>query len=188
MNTTQHIVVWEGLDWKSMECLCWQQQDDGYSITSHLAGVIDGQPFAIHYMIETDPDWITEHVLISDLNDPDRTLDLYTDKKGKWFDRDTAIEELEGCLDADISLTPFTNTLPLRRLSWKDHQSVTIEAAYIKLPEFRIEKTRQHYTRLAADSFLYESEGRDFQARLTVDEHLVVVHYPELAARIFPVS
>ncbi|MET0392058.1 MAG: putative glycolipid-binding domain-containing protein [Chitinophagaceae bacterium] len=186
MDTSQHIVVWEGLDWKSMECLCWQQQEEGYVITSHLAGVIDARPFAIHYMIETDHHWNTEHVLVSDLNYPDRTIDLYTDTQGKWFDRDTAIDELEGCLDVDISLTPFTNTLPMRRMSWAGQQPVTIEAAFIKLPEFRIEKSVQHYTRLAADTFLYESGTRDFKARLTVDQDLLVVHYPELAGRIFP--
>lgn len=184
--SAQHIIVWEGLDHPTMECLTLQQQDDGYIITSHITGVVGSSPIAIHFLIETDLQWMTEHVLVSDLNQPDRVIELYADKNGKWFNRDEAVDELEGCLDIDISLTPFTNTLPIRRLSWQEKATASIAVVYISLPEFSLEKATQYYTRLAPGSFRFETGSRNFTADLSVDPDGFVMDYPFLFKRIFP--
>ncbi|HEX2628617.1 MAG TPA: putative glycolipid-binding domain-containing protein, partial [Chitinophagaceae bacterium] len=115
-NKPGNIVIWEGTDWKSMECLEWNTRTSGTIINSQLMGVMEGEPFHYKYRIETDEEWQTEYFLVHDLLNTHNKLELRSDKKGNWFDNDAALPSLQGCRDIDISLTPFTNTLPIRRL------------------------------------------------------------------------
>lgn len=192
INNPKNIIIWEGLSTKSMECMSWKEEDNEKIFTGHITGMSDDMPFGIHYMIETDADWRVQHFLISDLNDPDNALELYSDSKGKWFDRDQAVVQLEGCMDIDITLTPFTNTLPLRRdaacrhAPWPVNERMTIEVVYISVPEFTMEKAKQYYTKLSDNKFLFEND-HGFKAELKLDKNLMVIDYPELFRRLYPV-
>jgi uncharacterized protein len=184
--STKNIVVWEGTEWKSIECLNWKEENKEPIITSHITGYINNIPFGIHYMIELDPKWQTQHFLVSDLNNPDNVIELYSDSKGKWFDRDEAVAPLEGCMDIDITLTPFTNSLPIRRLDPAPGRRTMIEVVYIRIPEFTFEKVQQYYTNLGNHRYLFETGNGDFKAELEFDKNFMVTDYPELFKRIFP--
>lgn len=184
--SSKNIITWEGVEWKSIECMNWTEENKEPVITSHITGVIDTIPFGIHYMIELDTKWQTQHFLISDLNNPDNVIELYSDGKGKWFDRDEAVNPLEGCIDIDITLTPFTNTLPLRRLNPAEGKRTLIEVVYIKVPEFTFEKCQQCYTKLGNHRYLFEHVTNNFKAELQVDKDLMVMDYPDLFKRLFP--
>jgi uncharacterized protein len=45
-----------------------------------------------------------------------KALRLDLEKGGLWRSSGQEIAEVRGCLDADLSVTPATNTLPIRRL------------------------------------------------------------------------
>jgi hypothetical protein len=184
--SSKNTVVWEGLEWKSMECMNWKEEDKEPVITGHITGLTDNTPFGIHYMIELDTKWQTQHFLISDLNNPDNVIELYSDGKGKWFDRDEVVSPLDGCIDIDITLTPFTNTLPLRRLNLAEGKRTLIEVVYIQLPEFTFEKCQQYYTNLGNNRYLFEHVSTDFKAELQVDKNFMVMDYPGLFKRLFP--
>lgn len=185
--SAKNIVVWEGIDQKSMECLSWKEENSETTITSHITGVIGSIPFGIHYMIELDAQGQVQHFLVSDLNNPDNVIEHYTDSKGKWFDRDEAVNDLEGCRDIDISLTPFTNTLPIRRLRLVQGQRTPLDVVYIRFPEFTLQKVRQYYTKLGDRLYLYEGAS-GFRAELPVDANDMVTDYPGLARRLFPID
>jgi hypothetical protein len=56
---------------------------------------------------------------------------LSADGKGRWFDaKGTHLAELDGCIDIDISATPFTNTLPIRRLQLKHGAAQVLRCVY----------------------------------------------------------
>jgi hypothetical protein len=66
-----------------------------------------------------------------------------------------------------------------RRLNLAVGESAEVTAAWFRIPEFRVEPLRQRYTRLAEDTYRYESPDHDFTATLTVDDlGLVVVYDP----------
>jgi hypothetical protein len=185
--STKNVVMWEGTEWKSIECMSWKEENKEPIITSHITGCINNIPFGIHYMIELDTKWQTQHFLVSDLNNPDNVIELYSDSKGKWFDRDEAVGPLEGCMDIDITLTPFTNMLPLRRLDPAPGKRTLIEVVYIRLPDFTFEKAQQFYTNLGNKRYLFETGTGDFKAELQLDENYMVIDYPDLFKRVFPV-
>jgi hypothetical protein len=46
-----------------------------------------------------------------------RKLELISDGRGKWTDASgNPLPALDGAIDMDLSVSPFTNTLPIRRL------------------------------------------------------------------------
>src|SRR5215203_6431025 len=73
------------------------------------------------------------------------------DGEGHWKRRGgEPMPDLDGCIDVDISATPFTNTLPIRRLGFEPGQSEELTVAYIRVPELLIGPERQRYGCLEA--------------------------------------
>ena len=50
-------------------------------------------------------------------------LHLESDGEGHWQENGKDRPDLHGCIDIDIQATPFTNTLPIRRLGLKTGES-----------------------------------------------------------------
>ena len=96
--------------------------------------------------------------------------------------------ELDGCIDVDISATPFTNTLPIRRIHWQVGQSEVFKMVYILVPDLTVNVMRQRYTCVEKTeqgaTFRYENVDDDFKADITVDQDGLVVHYPGLFERV----
>ena len=76
-----------------------------------------GSQLAAWFRIECDATWRAtafEGRLIGDA----RRLELASDGAGHWRDgAGTELPHLDGAIDVDLPLTPFTNTLPIRRLA-----------------------------------------------------------------------
>ena len=65
---------------------------------------------------------------------------------------------------------------------------VALDVAWVVLPELTIQVARQEYTLLerGADGARWRFRGLDseFVAELPVDQHGLVLHYPEIARRV----
>jgi hypothetical protein len=90
----------------------------------------------------------------------------------------------------DLSATPFTNTLPIRRLSLREGESSEIGVVYVDVPVMRLDVSRQRYTCLERDAdgglYRYEDRGsfRGFAADLPVDADGLVLDYPGIFRRL----
>jgi hypothetical protein len=87
---------------------------------------------------------------------------------------------LDGCEDVDLSFTPATNTLPIRRLDLAVGGAGTSRAAWLRLPEFTFEPLAQRYERLATSTWKYGTADGVFVRKLTVRPDGVVADYPGL--------
>src|SRR4029078_5088441 len=99
---------------------------------------------------------------------------------GFWATQDGVLNELTGCTDIDLSGSPFTNTLPIRRLHWEIGQSRKPRMAYVPLATLVPFADEQIYTKTGPASFRYQSADGSFEQMLTVDEDGLVVSYPTL--------
>lgn len=176
-------VVWSSLAWPGTEHVAWADSS-GLRADSIAVHALPGGPVRVRYKIAADPSVRTRQVAI-DVAGSDHTnrLALRADDDGMWFDDDgRPIAELRGCQDVDISCTPLTNTLPIRRLGLTPGSSAELEVAYIAVPQLKPQKRQQRYTRLQdrAGNAVYRYESGSFRADLTIDEHSLVVHYPGL--------
>lgn len=88
------------------------------------------------------------------------------------------------CTDVDLFCTPFTNTLPIRRLNLKVGERSDIEVMHFSIPDLHPKVAHQRYTRLSERRYLYEDATFDFSAELEVDEDGLVLDYPGLFRRV----
>lgn len=150
----------------------------------------DGRPFRARFAIETDAGWRVRRARIELLDDPARVLDLHADGLGHWIDAATgAMAPLDGCIDVDIYPSPFTNTLPIRRLpTLAPGAPVTIVVAWVALPELTVRPAPQEYTLLERQPdgarWRFRSLDSGFTAELAVDAAGLVRDYPGIARRL----
>ena len=165
--------VWERWDGHGMEHLRVTVRPDGVFADSDL---LTPEGVRAHFRVRCDAQWRTRHVEVVVLDEPHRALRLEADGAGRWSDH----PELDGCIDVDIYPSPFTNSLPIRRLSGGGNTT----AAWVRIPELTVEPLHQRYTPLAGDRWRYEAGS--FATELEVDADGLVLDYPELARRLRP--
>jgi uncharacterized protein len=187
----QYIILWTPWAGPGLEHLHLVQSDDMILADGLIIGVAeeDGQPFRAHYTIQCDAGWRVRELRIDMLDAANRRLDLTSDGAGHWFgDSGEPLPGLVGCFDVDISATPFTNTLPIRRLALPPNAAADINVVYISLPELTAAPGMQRYTCLASNAngarYRFESRAHNFTADLPIDAHGLVEDYPGLFRRV----
>lgn len=179
---------WQALEGIGLEHLILQEANAGIFADSWVIGEVKGEPFRLHYTVTCDNQWRTRVVTAAVLTPELRHIEMTVNEEGVWTDRfNNAIEELDGCVDLDISATPFTNTLPLRRLSLRSGEAAVIDVAYLSIPDLEWRLSMQRYTCLQRTSksarYHFESLRSGFQAEIEVDRQSIVTTYPGLFDR-----
>jgi hypothetical protein len=171
-------VFWSRVDRPGSEIFTLDESGGGRVLSGAVLLWHLGRGFQIDYAIECDSDWRTRSVSV-DLESAEGSGRLRLDAEdGVWRKAGGAeIESARGAVDADVSFSPSTNTLPIRRLRLPVGGSAEVVAAWVRLPELTVEPLPQKYTRIAETRYLYESRGGAFTAELEVDENGVVGDY-----------
>jgi uncharacterized protein len=183
-------VMWAPWRGVGLEHLKLEQNDGGVLADGVVIGIEEGMPFRVRYELRCDAEWRVRELRALSLGEG-KEIRLLADGAGHWTTTtgDT-IRSLDGCIDVDISATPFTNTLPIRRLMLEPGESVDLEVSYCAVPALRVETEPQRYTCLehSADGGTYRFESLDggFTADLSVDTGGLVLDYPDLFMRAYP--
>lgn len=189
MTTTE--ALWAAWERPGLEHLRLRVDDAGARADSVLITVgDDGRPFRARFTIESDADWRVRRARIELFGDSARALDLQADGRGRWTDAVTGAPlPLDGCLDIDVYPSPFTNTLPIRRLEPVAVGAPTaLSVAFVALPDLTIQPAGQEYTLLErrpdGATWRFRSLDADFTAELSVDAAGLVRDYPGIARRL----
>ena len=109
-------IPWEGA---GLEHLFLQEVGEGFFADGVVIGASEDELFRIRYRVRCDVRWRVRELMLQSLEDRGREVRLLADVEGSWWPSDgESLPLLQGCIDVDISTTPFTNTLPIRRLPW----------------------------------------------------------------------
>jgi len=177
----QTNILWTGREYYSLENCLVTKNAGRIGVNSVIVGKYQTDLYRIEYSLYTDERWRT---IMTELNvrlrDTQQALRYESDGNGNWSQSGKDMPEFAGCLDIDISLTPFTNTLPVNRLALGINETSEIKVVYFDLLNQNIRPAHQRYTRLAANTYKFENVPNDFEAVVTVDERGFVVDYPEL--------
>ena len=88
-----------------------------------------------------------------------------------------------GCVDLDLSFSPATNAIPIRRLALNQGERAEVRAAWLRFPDLSLEELVQTYTRTGESTYHYDSSGGEFVTDIEVDAAGLVVRYPPLWER-----
>ena len=179
-------VIWKNLSDTGLEHFYLRHEDDDIIADGVVVGVEDHVAFRIRYQIRCDTGWHVRKVIVQSLDENEQMLRFESDGLGNWTDESgERVSELQSCYDVDITATPFTNTLPIRRLGLKPGQSAEIQVVYFTIPEMRVSVEPQRYTCLGIGKYKFESLNDGFTAVITVDADDLVEDYPGLFKRIW---
>ena len=190
MSEDRRDIYWTPWEEPGTEHLGLTLDADG----AHADGLIlrrkDDMKLRAHYILEIDRAWRFRRLHFALLG-TERALLMESDGAGHWMVNHEPAPDLDGCLDVDIQITPFTNTLPVRRLGLADGGSSEIRVAYLPVPELTARPVDQRYTCLEAlgprgGTYRYEGLFRNFAAELPVDADGLVLDYPETFRREWP--
>ncbi|HYO56277.1 putative glycolipid-binding domain-containing protein [Archangium sp.] len=180
----QHV-AWAPWSGPGHEHLVLREVPSGLTAHSSVEGVTDeGRPFSLRYFLRIDTAWRVREVELVLLGS-DARLVLRSDGAGRWSDeKGRSLPELDGCIDVDISASPFTNTLPIRRLGLAPDSSDDISVVYLSVPGLSARRGRQRYICLGPERYLFESLETGYRTELRVDAEGLVLDYPGLFRRL----
>ena len=174
-------LAWTALQWSSVEHVTIADED-GWTADGAMVAVFDGRAVRLTYRLQVDAAGATRALDVADAVGG-AALALRSDGHGRWWDADGApMPELDDCIDVDISTTPLTNTLPVRRLRLAPGESADIQVVYVDVPSLAVRAVAQSYTRIDERSYRYASGS--FAADVMFDEHDLVTDYVGLWRRV----
>ena len=210
MPTLPDARFWERRDVPGTEHVLFDARTGLYARGTQSA--VDPVPYTCRYEIQTDPGWTTSRVEVSAEGAGwARTLRLEL-AAGRW--RATTSEQgnldaalaayghaaaglpgtedpdlLYGAFDVDLTGSPLTNTLPIRRLDLVSAPAGVahrISVAWVLVPSLEVVQCDQIYTPVSEGVIRFATE--DFSADLVVDDAGFVHDYPGLARLRTPSS
>jgi uncharacterized protein len=175
---------WRSLEGPGLEHLTLSEQNGVTIARGTVIGDRGGTPYGVFYRVDLDAGWRVREVAIGTASG--QGLHLLSDGAGHWANGvGEALAHLDGCVDVDLAGTPFTNTLPIRRLDWSAGQREELRMVYIGFDSFVPVVDAQIYTCVEPGArFRYEASDRSFAADIKVDDDGLVTDYPPLFTRV----
>jgi hypothetical protein len=169
-------VLWRGVETGALDRCRLAAGPDGLRLSGMVLTAEFGTPLDARYLVEAGPDGLTRRVELALDGGAVRRV-LVADGAGRWrWEGGPELAEVAGALDVDLTVTPATNTLPIRRLAGLDvGQAADLQMAWVQFPELSVIPSAQRYERLADDRWRF-STG-DFTAELLVDPDGLVLDY-----------
>jgi uncharacterized protein len=173
---------WKSDKYGSTETCSVIRATNGFHIVSRIE-LHDG--FSVNYELTVDKNWNTERFLVSSrIGNNVFAVDGERATSGRWTIDGREAPEFDNCTDIDITLTPLTNSVPVKRLHLSVIEQRQIEVIYIDIEERKVSRKKQQYTRKATDTYHFETVPNDFEADILFGEDDFVEKYPELFERI----
>jgi hypothetical protein len=188
-------VLWTPWDTPGLEHLQLEIGAAAIFADGVIIAIFEGAVFRANYQIACDAAWRVRDVRILSSHPAAIALDLHADNDGHWSNTSgEPLPALDGCVDIDFAATPFTNTLPIRRLGLQPEESAEVTVVYIDAPSLEVTPVRQRYLCLASadagslyrfEALPYTALPDGFSAELSVDADGLVLNYPPLFRRVW---
>ena len=181
------VLYWERADVTGLERLELNVSADTVLAESTVICLEDGG-FRLDHRWRLTPDW-RALTLEVDRWGPTDVAHLGLERvDGGWLVDGQRRLDLDSAEEPDLSVTPFCNTLPIRRMPPTPGASLTLDTAYVDGATMTVQRSRQRYDRLGPNRLRFVDLGlsEGFEAELEVDERGLILSYQHLFERVVP--
>jgi hypothetical protein len=184
----QKTILWDGLLNDTDEHCNVNFLTDAIMVRSEIEGWAHGVPVYADYTLKLTLSWeVQEFEINFHVKDTQHNYTLLRDANSNWKDASgNEYPEFEGCRFIDVSLTPFTNSLPVNGLFLPHGESADFDLVYVDIVANEIRKEHQKYTKAGHHNYHFENADASFTADLQVDDDGFVIEYPGLFTMIQP--
>ena len=167
-----HGVRWETWDGAHLEELTLRWENEAWT------AVGDVEREQVQYVLRLSPTWqVRQFLLFRDLEQPD--LWLATDGHHRWGEVNGAHRpELDGCVDIELSCSPFPFTLPIRRLPLAIGDGAEVPVVGVDVETLAAVPAPRRYERHGERRWRVTDLETGAAAELEVDDHGLVVEQP----------
>lgn len=169
-----HTARWSTWGGEHTEDLTIGWENEGWTVS----GVVGRE--RIQYVVRLNASFqVRQLLLFRDLDEPD--LWLATDGSARWGEVNGAHRvDLDGCTDVWLACTPFTASIPIRRLPLHVGDSADLRVLVIDVETLAVSPTRHRYTRLDTQRWSFtDLDAADAAAvEFDVDEHGLALDQP----------
>ena len=174
-------ILWQRLDRAGHDIARLVQGESAWVLEGTAVFEEAGRPCRLDYRVICDLHWRTRATRLQGwLGGTAIHRQMAAGQERAWTVNGEPCPAVNGCEDVDLSFTPATNLLPIRRLRLEVGQHAHACAAWLRWPELTLEPLAQTYARVAEGAYAYESAGGAFTAVLRTNAAGFVTHYPGL--------
>jgi hypothetical protein len=165
-----HTVRWAAWEGDDLEVTDFRWENEGWTVSGQVSRE------RVQYVVRLSAVWhVRQFLLFRDLDDPD--LWLATDGTARWGEMNGAHRvELDGCYDIDLACTPFTHSLPIRRLPLLVGDSADLPVVTVDVETLAVQVATHRYTRL--DTHRWRFRHGDDSTEFEVDQHGLLLDLP----------
>jgi hypothetical protein len=129
----------------------------------------------VEYVLRLAPTWhVRQFLLFRDLDEPD--LWLAIDARHRWGEINGSYRtEFDGCTDIDLDCTPFTATVPIRRLGLAVGSTADLDVISVDVETLAAVRVPVRYERVAARKFRRTALDDGSVREFAVDDYGLVI-------------
>src|SRR5438876_2764452 len=128
-RVTMPTMLWRRLDQPGHDSARLVFHDAQLHLSGTAVFVESQQPCRLDYRVVCDTSWRTMAAWVAGwLGNRAIGIELRADEARRWWLNDVDCSAVAGCLDLDLSFTPATNLLPIRRLALAIGEKATVRA------------------------------------------------------------
>lgn len=178
MKTDRIVRKWRRIDEPGLELMTLSRAGDGLHVVSSLVHA-GAESFGLRYRWELDSNWRTRTLRLDVVNASEKSLTIERTGDATWRVDGKPRPDLAGCVEIDVSATPFCNGLAIRRMGEADGE---LTALFVDAPALTCEPSLQRYERRGPRAWQYIDKGvsAGFTALLNLDAQGLVAHYEHL--------
>src|SRR5262245_34848126 len=128
----------------------------------------------VEYVLRLAPTWhVRQFLLFRDLDDPD--LWLAIDAAHRWGEINGSYRtEFDGCVDVELACTPFTATVPIRRLRLAVGEAADLDVIEVDVETLAARRSAVRYERLGDRTYRRTARSSGEARQFEVDEYGLV--------------
>jgi len=173
--------IWRALGREGEDKCRLVRVDQGWMLIGHARFRDDIGFAALDYTVRCDQDWHTMSADVAGLHGDLEVRIRIERHSGGWVLNNVLQPGMEAAVDLDLSFTPATNLMPLRRLTLSDQPQLQLRAAWLRYPHAGLHPLDQTYAAgKVVGAISYSAEQTGFATTLEVDETGFVTLYPGL--------
>jgi hypothetical protein len=179
------IYSWRHTDLDGLECLELSIKPEGIEAVGTVLSSAAGG-LRLKHRWRLAPDWSVLGVDVERWNAAGFAA-LHVERQGGvWRVDGQDRPDLNGAVTVDLTVTPFCNTLLVRRVPASIGAELEADVAFIDGVTMAVTKSRQRYERMDERRLRYVDLGvaEGFEADLIVDEQGIILHYEHLFERV----
>jgi hypothetical protein len=181
MHQLKELSLWRRIDVPGHDACGLWLMESGWRLTGTAIFILEGQPVHLAYEVDCDATWSTRSAKVTgSMGRHVLELTIAAMPGQRWTLNGTDQPEAAGCIDVDLSFTPATNLIAIRRLALDIGHASEAPAAWLRFPELTLERLEQRYHRVGPGTYDYQAPRHGYAASLQVSDVGFVTHYPGL--------